>query len=136
MNLMFMNLMFMKTSTEILKSVTSGRSQYNHIVNLYLIFENSLLYFHTCWKNTKCMALMSTKPFTKIVNLGRVHMSSQWICIEFYIFFCTITVVIIYIMSCSSLVKFSAHGTRVGGLEAVTNVIIQWICIFFRSLES
>ena len=65
----------MKPTTKIVKFVTPvsgvqalGWDQYGHIVNMYYILENLLLYSHIYLLKTKCMIIMSMKPSTKIVK--------------------------------------------------------------------
>ena len=68
-------MMSMKPSTKLVKFMTPvsgvlalGWGQYGHIVNMYLILENLLLYYHMYLLKTKCMIMMSMKPSTTIVK--------------------------------------------------------------------
>ena len=68
-------MMSMKPSTLIVKFMTPGSGvqalgwgQYGHIVKMYEILENLLLYSHIYLLKTKCMIMMSMRPSTKIVK--------------------------------------------------------------------
>lgn len=48
-----------------MKSMAPGWCQNGHIVEMYLIFENLLIYSYMTLRKTKCMVMVSMKPFTK-----------------------------------------------------------------------
>ena len=67
--------MSMKPSTKIVKFMAPGSGvlargwgQYDHIVKLYQILENRLLFSHIYLLKTKCLVIKSMNPSTKIVK--------------------------------------------------------------------